>query len=165
MADFIQEQGLPFFAHLLRRLSDEFVSGFAVWNKEVGIKAPPRTHSTLQALAERGPLGVTQLAALLRQSHPLVITWVRQLKELGLVEARSDALDGRRTVLTLTDAGKAETEVQKLAHAAMIRAFEKLMREADAEIFEALWRIEAACRQKSFLDRLREEEFSPSSNS
>ena len=40
----------------------------------------------------RGPLGLTEVAAILRQSHPLVLTWVRQLKELGFVRAISPHL-------------------------------------------------------------------------
>lgn len=157
MDDFIKKQGLSFLAHLLRRLSDDFVRGFAAWNEETGIRAPPRTHSTLRALDDQGPLGVTEIALLLRQSHPLVITWIRQLKELGLVEARLDPNDRRRTVLSLTPAGEAEVETQKGASLIMERAFQRLMAEADADIFDALWRMEEALLHEPFLDRLRKE--------
>lgn len=157
MQDYIKQQGLSFLAHLLRRLSDEIVKGFTLWNAEAGIIAPPRTHSTLRALDDMGPLGVTQLAALLRQSHPLVITWIHQLKVLGLVESGPDASDRRRTVLSLTEAGMAEVQAQKRASLIMERAFERLMAEAAAEVFDGLWRIEQALREEPFVDRLRRE--------
>lgn len=156
--DFIKGQGLPFLPHLLRRLSDEFVRGFGAWGAEAGMKAPPRTHSTMRVLSSHGPLGVTQVAAMIRQSHPLVITWVRQLKALGFIESCPDPADGRRTALSLTDAGRADLVAQEAARAVLARAFRALMVEADAEIFDGLWRIEEACRREPLLDRLRREQ-------
>ena len=87
MDDFIARQGPAFLAHLLRRLSDELIQGAALWYPTVGVTAPPRTISTLIALDDLGPLGVTELATLLRQSHPLVITWIRELTSLSFVAA------------------------------------------------------------------------------
>ncbi len=74
--DFIRRQGPAYLAHLLRRLSDELVRGADAWYPEVGVTVPPRTTSTLLALDEHGPLGVTEISTLLRQSHPLVINWI-----------------------------------------------------------------------------------------
>lgn len=155
MGDFIESQGLSFFAHLLRRVSDQLVEGFSKWNDEVGLRAPPRTHSTVQALFERKQLTVTELATLLRQSHPLVITWIRQLQDLGLVNSRSDPGDKRRTILQLTKAGRAEAQRQRKARAVTERALRELMEETNADIFKEMWRIERACRQTPFIDRLR----------
>src|SRR4051794_18957452 len=98
--DFIKGCGPQFFAHLLRRISDQLVRGEELWQAETGRPVPPRTVSTLFALDRFGPLGVTQIASLLRQSHPMVITWARQLATLGLIEAGADPSDGRRTVLS-----------------------------------------------------------------
>ena len=106
MDDFIQRQGPAFLAHLLRRLSDELVQGASAWYPQAGVTAPPRTASTLLALDEHGPLAVMELATLLRQSHPLVIVWIKQLKALGFVETRIDGNDRRRSVLSLTRTGK-----------------------------------------------------------
>ncbi|HEY1229701.1 MAG TPA: hypothetical protein VGF26_20520, partial [Ramlibacter sp.] len=98
MSDFIQQQGPAFLAHLLRRLADELVQGAADWYPTVGVSVPPRTISTLLALDEHGPLGVTELAALLQQSHPLVIVWIRELTRLAMVKSRDDSADRRRTL-------------------------------------------------------------------
>jgi len=154
MDDFIKNQGLPFMAHLLRRLADDFIRNIASWYEESGVKAPPRTHSTMLALRRHGPMSVTEVASLLRQSHPLVITWVRQLKALGFIATNLDPADGRRTVLSLTSAGTAEVQKHEEADRVVGRAFEHLMKEVDADVFDGLWRIEEACRQVSFHDRL-----------
>jgi MarR family transcriptional regulator, organic hydroperoxide resistance regulator len=166
MDDFIKERGLPFLAHLLRRLSDHFVKGFTDWNKEVGIKAPPRTHSTMQALHQRGSMSVTEIAALVRQSHPLVITWVRQLKDLGLVTSRDDPSDGRRSILELTTQGRKDVDLQNAYYPIIEKAFERLITDAGGDVFVHLWRMEELCRREPFLERLRREarsarEYSP----
>jgi DNA-binding MarR family transcriptional regulator len=153
--DFIRRQGPAFLAHLLRRISDELVRGADEWSPEVGVTAPPRTTSTLLALAEHGPLGVTELSALLRQSHPLVITWIKQLQDHGLIKTRTDTADRRRTVIALTPKGVAEVQRIRKALTRMGETSQALMDEAAPGLFEALWRMEQACRREPFADRLR----------
>lgn len=153
--DFIQRQGPAYLAHLLRRLSDELVRGADAWYPEVGVTAPPRTTSTLLALDEYGPLGVTEISALLRQSHPLVINWIRQLRTQGFIRTRVDKTDRRRTVVALTAKGAAETRCLRKALTRMGKASQALMDEAAPGLFDALWRMERACRREPFADQLR----------
>jgi len=155
MTDFIKTQGIVFLAHLLRRLSDELVRGFETWNTEVGITAPPRTHSTMLVLRERGTATVTQLASALKQSHPLIITWSRQLKALGLIRTSSDPQDGRKTLLSLTPAGEAEIDRIRGARDHIESAFVALMDAAGADVFDDLWRLEEELSVTPFLERLR----------
>lgn len=158
MDDFIKSLGSPYMAHLLRRLYDDFVRNIERWYEEFGVAAPPRTHSTMVLLDRQGPLGVTEVAYKLRQSHPLVLTWVRQLKSLGFVETSHDPSDARRTLLSLTPAGKAQVEKNWAADQVVGEAYRALMEEADAPVFDALWRIEEACREEPLLERLRRAE-------
>lgn len=153
--DFIRRQGPAYLAHLLGRLSDELVRGADAWYPEVGVTAPPRTTSTLLALAEHGPLGVTEISALLRQSHPLVINWIKQLRIQGFVKTRSDTVDRRRTIVALTTKGAAETRRLRKALVRMGKASQALMDEAAPGLLDALWRMEQACRRQAFADRLR----------
>lgn len=155
MSDFIHQQGPAFLAHLLRRLSDELVRGANEWYPEVGVTAAPRTASTLLVLAEKGPLGVTEIADLLRQSHPLVITWIRQLKADGFIRSRADSKDQRRTVLLLTAKGTAEVARLRKALVTMGSVSQQLMDEAAPHLFDALWRIEQSCRRTPFSQQLR----------
>lgn len=153
--DFIHRQGPAYLAHLLRRLSDELVRGADAWYPEVGVTAPPRTTSTLLALDEHGPLGVTEISALLRQSHPLVINWIRQLQAQGFITTRFDKSDRRRTVVALTAKGAVETRHLRKALTRMGKASQTLMDEAAPGLFAALWRMEQACRREPFAERLR----------
>jgi len=155
MDDFIRQKGPAFLAHLLRRVSDELVRGATEWYLEAGVEAPPRTASTLLALDEHGPLGVTEIASLLRQSHPLVISWIRQLDATGLIRSRADSKDGRRTVIALTSKGKGEVVRLRKALVSMEAASRRLMDDAGPGLFEALARMDDACRQVPFSRRLR----------
>ena len=155
MDDFIRGKGPAFLAHLLRRISDELVRGASEWYPEAGVDAPPRTTSTLLALDEYGPLGVTEIASLLRQSHPLVITWIRQLDAAGFVRSRADAKDGRRTVVALTGKGKEEVVRLRDALVSMEAASRRLMDEAGPGVFEAVARMDDACRRTPFSTQLR----------
>lgn len=154
--DFVKQQGLSYLAHLLRRISDELVAGVEAWSAGSGLQSPTRTRSTLMALSAHGTLSITEIAALIRQTHPAVITWARLLSEAGLVVQERDANDGRRTLIRLTARGEAEVERLRQADAIIAAAYRDLMEEADADIFEGLWRIEEACRQKSVQQRLEE---------
>jgi DNA-binding MarR family transcriptional regulator len=155
MDDFIQQQGPAFLAHLLRRLSDELVRGATQWYPEVGVTAPPRTASTLLALSDHGALGVTEIAGLLRQSHPLVISWIKQLKAAALIRSRPDIHDGRRAVIALTAKGTAEVARLRKALKLMETASTQLMDNAAPGLFDALWRMEEDCRNNTFAAQLR----------
>lgn len=155
MSDFIQKQGPAFLAHLLRRLADELVQGAADWYPTVGVTAPPRTISTLLALDEHGPLGVTELAGLLRQSHPLVIVWIRELTRLSMVRSKSDPKDGRRTLVSLTAKGRSELVNVRRALVIMERASAELLDLAGPDLWQMLWSMEQHGREHSFFDRLQ----------
>lgn len=154
-ADFVQQEGVPFMAHILRRVSDRLVSGFEEWYPHHGVIAPVRTASTVRLLYRKGGLPVTVIAQQICQSHPLVINWVRQLSRLGLVFTSKDALDGRKSIVALTPAGREDVERMLRADATIAAAYRSLFEEADADIFAALWRLEAACKRVGMGDRLR----------
>ena len=60
----------------------------------------------LAHLDRRGAMTATDLAGLERISHQAVANAVRELQELGLVSRSPDPADGRRTLVSLTDAGR-----------------------------------------------------------
>lgn len=155
MDGFIARQGPAFLAHLLRRLSDELIQGGALWYPTVGVTAPPRTISTLIALDNLGPLGVTELATLLRQSHPLVITWIKELTSLSFAATRGDPKDRRRSLIRLTAKGRAEVGRVREALVVMEQASMRLLDQGGEDVLAALWRMESACRDLPFADLLQ----------
>jgi DNA-binding MarR family transcriptional regulator len=156
MTDFIERQGPAFLAHILRRLADDLIQGAKEWYPSVGVTAPPRTISTLLALEEQGPLGVTELAGVLRQSHTLVIVWIRELTRLSLVRSKSDPADGRRTIVVLTSKGRRELLNVHQALITMAQASSELLGADGDAALRALWQMDRALKEKSFPERLRE---------
>ena len=155
MNDFVYQQGPAFLAHLLRRLADELIHGAADWYPTVGVTAPPRTISTLLALDDHGPLGVTELAGLLRQGHPLVIVWIKELSRQGLVTSKTDPADGRRTLVSLTSKGRKEVSNVRKALVTMEHASAELLNLAGTNAWQALWSMERASREQPFSKRLQ----------
>ncbi|HEX8571711.1 MAG TPA: MarR family transcriptional regulator [Allosphingosinicella sp.] len=153
-SDFITELGRPFLAHRLRRLAEAFVDGYGRWLPTLGIDAPPRSLSTLLLLEREGPLGVTEIAARLRLSHPLLIRLTRALEARGLTRAERDSGDGRRRLIALTEAGRAQAQALGGAIRVIDRAYEDLLRETGIDMMEGCARVEAACRALSFEERL-----------
>jgi len=155
MSDLIENEGLPFLAHVLKRVSDEFVRGCAVWYPEYGLKFSPRAGSTVRTLARLGPLSIKDIAATIGQSHPSTIDWVRQLKGLGLVETQVDSRDRRRTLVSLTAAGKQQAELHQKADAILAAAYRTLLEESGADLLAPLWHIEKLGKATPFEERLR----------
>lgn len=158
MDDFINSQGLIFLPHILRRLANRFSDACEEVFPELGVLVPPRLVSTVHLLFDRGPQAVTDIAAAVGQSHPFVIKAVKQLKALGLVDTRSDPKDGRRTIIRLTPKGKLQAQRLLDVRPVFEAAYRQLMREADAEIFNSLWRIESALSKAGFSERLAVEQ-------
>lgn len=152
--DFITKLGRPFVAHRLRRLAETFVDGYGRWLPTVGIIAPPRALSTLLLLDSHGPLGVTEVAARLRLSHPLLIKLTANLEAQGLIRTAKDPSDGRRRLVGLTDLGRAQAERVRSAVKVLDRAYGEIMDDIGIDLMEGCARAERACLSLSFDRRL-----------
>jgi DNA-binding MarR family transcriptional regulator len=153
--DFIRTLGPAFLAHLLRRISDELVEADRLWHLEQGIANAPRTSSTLLALDQKGPLSVTELAAILRQSHQLAQQWVADLRARGLIKAATDPGDARRSVISLTAKGRKEVDKLKRAIEPIEQATREMLEEISEGLYDSLWDIESALRARPFIDRVQ----------
>ena len=152
--DFVAHLGRPFLAHRLRRLGEMFLDGYRRWLPELGVRAPARSLSTL-LLLEAGPLGVTELAARLRLSHPLMIKLVASLEEGGFVSLVRDSADARRRPATLTPAGRKEVARIKRAIAILDASYAELSSEIGVDLIGVVERVEAVCLRDPFHERLR----------
>jgi DNA-binding MarR family transcriptional regulator len=87
--------------------------------RELELPAGTRILSLLDA---HGPLGITQLAATDRCSQPTMSAAVGQLVERGWVTKAPNPGDARGTVVTLTDAGRAELGSVRRRHGERVAA-------------------------------------------
>lgn len=152
--DFVRSLGPAFLPHILRRLSDLMVDGGAEWVASDPTMPPLRTHSTMLALEETGQLSVTQLATLLRQSHPLVLQWLGALEKRGLVARQRDPDDGRRTMLHLTDDGVATMPAIHHVRTVNEKVTRRLMQELGDDLWERLRQLEALMAERPHVARM-----------
>lgn len=157
-ADFIRSQGTIWVAHIMRRIASRIVDASDEVLSDYGVIVPSKMVSVVHLLHVRGPQTVMAIATQTSQSHPLIHKYVQQLKSLELVTTREGDADRRQTLVTLTAAGQAQARRLVGARTHIVPALEKLMLEADAHVFEPLWRIEAALKDKSMTERIRAEQ-------
>ena len=155
--DFIHSQGLIWVAHIMRRVANRIVEASDEVLPDYGIIVPSNTVSMVHLLHTRGPQTVMTIAAETVQSHPLINKYAKLLKSLGLVVTHGDVEDRRRTIVALTPLGQAQARKLMEVREDFVPAFQKLLREADADIFEPLWRLEARLAARSAADRIRDQ--------
>ncbi|WP_296615608.1 MarR family winged helix-turn-helix transcriptional regulator [Sphingomonas sp.] len=158
MDDFIQSQGVIWLPHILRRLANRFTDACDLLFERYDIMVPARLVSVVHLLHDRGPCGVTAIAAITGQSHPLINNYLKRLGALGLVTTAPDTIDRRRTLVALTDAGHAQAERLLAIRPVLVDTYRDLLASADADIFDALWRIEAALKRQGFAERVTAKE-------
>lgn len=92
-------------------------------------------------IAEREPLTVSALQAIIQRSQSATSHLVTQLELKGLVERRSDTEDGRRSVIHLTRQGrKLVQKVEQLRR----QAFERVLGRVPPEVLQ---RLDAALKE------------------
>jgi DNA-binding MarR family transcriptional regulator len=72
--------------------------------------------ATLSLLERRGPQRVTTLAAHESVSQPAMTGLVQRLEASGLVSRRSDPVDGRAALITITAAGSEQLDLRRQGH-------------------------------------------------
>lgn len=81
----------------------------------------PGKISILYHLEQDGPLAATDLAAAVRVSHQAIALAGKDLESLGLVDRAPDPADRRRTLLSLTDEGRARLAAERSSGQAWLR--------------------------------------------
>lgn len=157
----VRTLGPAFLPHMLRRLSDLLVDGGMEWARRKPALPPLRTHSTMFALEQHGELSVTELATLLRQSHPLALQWVTALEKLGLVGRHRDPTDARRTMLRLTEEGIASMPAINYARAVNERTVRRLTEELGTDLWGVLGQLEELLDDRPYFRRVIDATNSP----
>ena len=152
--DFIRAHGRLFIAVRLKRLSDQIIASSADYLVDHGYIAPERSPSTLLLLREHGVLAITEIAARLRLSHPMVIKLASALAKRGLVENESDPADQRRRLIRLTPRGMEEADRLLQFNRLLDSTLEELFDDAGSDLLAVVERFEAALERQSLRDRL-----------
>ena len=155
MVDFVETLGPAFFAHRLRRLSEDLADGCGEWFTAVGVTAPPRAASTMLLLRARGPLSVPEIAEDLRMPQHQVAENTREMTRMALVQIDVDPLDRRRRTVCLTFAGRKEAERVAGVNRMMATAYAALFAEAGIDAYRTIEALEKALKDCPLPDRLQ----------
>jgi DNA-binding MarR family transcriptional regulator len=106
----------------------------------------PQSWAVLQHLEMAGPLTVTEAARHMERAQSVMSEIINGLERKGLLARMRDARDRRRSLIWLTDEGRAAmaAERQVLCSERLERAFAKIGQELRAELLRGLGVLVAA---------------------
>lgn len=138
----------------LRRASDRIDRDGSRVYAARGVKFEQRWYGVLRQLVEHDrPMGVGEIAAILRITHVSVSEASRSMEKAGLIASRASVEDGRRRLLELTGQGRA----MAAELAPLWDAFNVAARELDAEaghLVHLLDRLDDALDRRSMFERI-----------
>lgn len=141
----------------LRRLTEAITGEAASIYALYQIPLRPKWFPVYAALAEQGRLSIVSLAREIGHTHPSVCRIVREMSAAGLVEEARDAQDMRRTMVQLTEAGRALLPSMKEALEDVASATDQLMQETRHNLWRALEEWEERLQGRSLRERTVEQ--------
>lgn len=155
MIDFYDEVGKMALGSRLRRLSELFTEEATRIYRLYDVGLEPRWFPVFFVLAERSGLSIKEVAARIRHTHASVSQVVKEMKKRDLVEERKDDGDGRRTLLGLTDRGRALIPPLRQQITDVGSAAEELLAQMHHDLWKAMEETEYLLAQQSLSERVR----------
>jgi DNA-binding MarR family transcriptional regulator/N-acetylglutamate synthase-like GNAT family acetyltransferase len=155
MVDFYDEVGKMALGSRLRRLSELFTDEAARIYSLYNVGLEPRWFPVFFVLAEQSGLSIKEVAGRIRQTHASVSQVVKEMKKRHLVEERKDDGDGRKTLLCLTDKGRALIPPLKEQTTDVGSAAEELLSQMHHDLWKAMEETEYLLAQQSLSERVR----------
>jgi GNAT superfamily N-acetyltransferase/DNA-binding MarR family transcriptional regulator len=151
----LHDYGELLLASRMRRVSESMYAGVDAVYREQGVELSSSCFPILFLLRDRGRLGISELGALLGQSHAAVSQMSRKLLRARVVREWTDPADERRRLLALSAGGAALMKRLEPVWEALRRAVQVL--ESDHAIASALTGIDRLLEKRSFAQRIRAE--------
>jgi len=152
--DFLDDFGPAMLGPQLLRLLNRIIEDSTVALNDNGQYFPSHLSSTLLVLIKRGPCGKIDIARELGVSHQLTAHRISKIKKLGLGRERSDPKDGRRTIISLTRKGRAQTEKLIAFTSHLENAYLALFDELEIDLCDATIRVRKALETMPLSDRI-----------
>ena len=149
--DYPRSVGAEALGARLRRVSERIDREASQVYVELDIEFEQRWFGVLNQLRIHKTSSVTEIARRLRMTHVSVSQVRASLARAGLIESTTSPADGRRKELKLTAAGHKFIDRLKPTWTALAAAAIEL--EAEADVLDALNRLEDALERRSLVDR------------
>ena len=155
--DFMADMAELALASRLRRLSDAYWQGVTATYRQFGVDFDVRWATIFVLIARQGPVAVMEIADRLGISHPAVIQVINELEKRELVVSAKSEQDGRKRLLTLSEAGQTMLpQLQPLWDAFVVVNREMMARQTN-NLLLSLSEMEAQLAQRSFYDRVQDQ--------
>ncbi len=151
----IEELGSLALATRLKNLSERLARDVAQVYKESAFDFEPRWFAMIYALKEGEELAVTELSAMLKQTHPAVNQVANVLVEKGLAEERKDFSDQRKRLLKLSSKGQQLVKKMSTIWERIKSANDELLNEATGDLLSTLDKVESALDEQSMYERVK----------
>jgi DNA-binding MarR family transcriptional regulator/ribosomal protein S18 acetylase RimI-like enzyme len=139
----------------LKSLSDHFYSAVDEVYRGCGAGIESRWFPVLRFLWENGETTVSDVAQAIGQTHSAVSQLADKLVDAGLVCRNKDAQDGRRSLLALTDKGRAQLAALGPIWVSVRRGIVKSLGEDGLRtLLDALAATEAALQERPVVDAM-----------
>jgi DNA-binding MarR family transcriptional regulator len=153
----IDELGSLALATRLKNLSERLAKDVGQIYRELAFDFEPRWFAIIYALKDKETLAVTELSAMLQQTHPAVNQVANILVEKGLVVEMKDEADQRKRLLKLSRSGSLlVTKIEQVWDKIKV-ANDELLKETDPGFIDRIQKLEQALDDKGMYDRVKDQ--------
>ena len=150
----LHDYGGLLLASRLKKVSEALSTGVDDIYRRHGVTLPSRCFPILFLLRDNGPLGITELADRLGQSHPAVSQMSRKLLRHGVVREQAHAGDNRRRLLVLAPKGAAMMKRMGPVWTAISAAVDQLNTTTHVDFVAAVTTLDGALGDRPFARRI-----------
>lgn len=129
-------------ASRLKRLSEHLYDTVDQIYRDLDCEMQSRWFPVIFLLNQNSPMGITEIAEQLAQTHSAISQISRKLEQQQWVESIADPDDSRRRLLTLSEYGIEQVEQLKPIWQAISAGVNQLLLNADVDLLDAISRIE-----------------------
>lgn len=153
--DFYSQTGKLALGSRLRRLSETLTQDAAKVYALYDVALDPKWFPVFYVLSKQERASITEIAHLIGHSHPSVSQIVKEMSKKGLTTTEKDDQDARVSVVRLANAGKQLIPKIEKQYVDVTQAVEKLLSEAQADLWKAIAEVEFLLADHSFFDRVQ----------
>lgn len=153
--DFYSQAGKLALGSRLRRLSESLTEDAAKIYALYDVALDPKWFPVFYVLSEQESASITEIAQIIRHSHPSVSQIVKEMSKRGLVITEKASQDARVSVVKLSDSGRQLIPRIEKQYVDVTQAVEALLSETQHDLWKAIAEVEFLLNHKGFFERVQ----------
>lgn len=154
---FIKQLKMMAFGSRMKNFTDLMMKDVAKIYKDLDVDFEPRWFTFFSLLCEKNEeIPITKIAEELNQSHPAVIQVASMLEKKGLVKTRTDSIDQRKRLVSLSKKGKELANKMSPIWKEIKGATEDFIFDVEPAFLKIIEKLENSYKKKSLYKRIKE---------